>query len=67
MEDTFDQKDFSREQIEELADAELNNHRNKTDGQEPFSFQVKLGEKSYEVFYEKDDLGSWKLQDFKEI
>jgi len=60
-------EEFSKEQIEEYADGLLNNHKAETKAGKPFNFNISLGEKQYQVFYEKKDEGAWKFQDFKEL
>lgn len=60
-------EEFSKEQIEEYADGLLNDYKEETKKNEPFIFEISLGEKQYKVSYAKDELGSWKFQDYEEL
>ncbi|MFC6101145.1 hypothetical protein [Olivibacter domesticus] len=60
-------EEFSKEQIEEYADGLLNTHKEETKKGKPFSFTVNIGDQHYTVSYAKNDDGSWKFQDFKEL
>jgi len=59
-------EEFSKEQIEEYADGLLNAHKEETKKGKPFHFDIELGDRRYTVFYEKNEEGGWKFQDFKE-
>lgn len=58
-------EEYSKEQIEDLADVELKKHQEQVNQEQPFSFDLNIGEKQYQVYYEKDEEGTWKLQDYK--
>jgi len=60
-------EEFSKEQIEEYADGLLTHHKAETKTGKPFHFDIQLGNKSYQVCYEKTEEGAWKFQDFKEL
>lgn len=57
---------YNKEQIQEIADARLNQHRPELSKGEPFSFVIEIGKKKYHVSYQQDDDGNWKFTDFKE-
>ncbi|WP_134089403.1 hypothetical protein [Olivibacter sp. XZL3] len=57
---------YSKEQIQEIADVKLNQHKPELSKGSPFSFEIEIGEKKYSVSYEQDEEGMWKFTDFKE-
>ncbi|MCL4640356.1 MULTISPECIES: hypothetical protein [Olivibacter] len=57
---------YSKEQIQEIADARLNQHKPELSKGKPFSFEIEIGKRKYNVSYQQDDEGIWKFTDFKE-
>ncbi|MEH6306449.1 hypothetical protein RYH73_12405 [Olivibacter sp. CPCC 100613] len=57
---------YNKEQIQEIADARLNQHKPELSRGKPFSFEIEIGKKKYKVSYQQDDEDGWRFVDFKE-